>query len=404
MKEYLHEKNREAKEKLKAIANGMCNRCFSHNLANDCHDKLYCPDCLVTEDDYIFRYERELPCCDPFIRPDLVLTKRQSDASRFLLELLSDRKSGNLFAVCGAGKTEMTYLVASEAIRRGMSVCYAIPRREVVRELAKRLRRDFKGIMIGEMHMEKKADEGCQIVVSTINQLINYYHEFGLVILDEADAFPYSGNEYLERLVKKAALPDAVFINMSATMTKGGIIDTYIVPERFHGFRLDKPRFVKTGNILETLKNGKLPARFESKLNLWLDSGKRVFVFVPTVELGKKVAKIMKNGKLPVDFLYAGNPARRRILNDFYMQKFAILVTTTVMERGVTYDDVQVAVLAADHPVFNKACLVQISGRAGRFKSHPSGEVVFYSETLTGQMMSCRREIARMNRLRNNSS
>lgn len=38
--------------------------------------------------------------------------------------------------------------------------------------------------------------------------------------------------------------------------------------------------------------------------------------------------------------------------------------TTTILERGVTIDEVAVVVVAAQHKVFTKSALVQIAGRA----------------------------------------
>ncbi|MDG3045198.1 hypothetical protein OE903_19940 [Bacillus sp. B6(2022)] len=52
------------------------------------------------------------------------------------------------------------------------------------------------------------------------------------------------------------------------------------------------------------------------------------------------------------------------------------MVTTTILERGVTIQDVQVGVLGAESPIFTESALVQISGRAGR---HPD----FLMETCT---------------------
>ncbi|MFB8735903.1 helicase-related protein [Bacillus sp. SL00103] len=48
--------------------------------------------------------------------------------------------------------------------------------------------------------------------------------------------------------------------------------------------------------------------------------------------------------------------------------KYDVLVTTTILERGVTIPNVQVGVLGAESTIFTESALVQISGRAGR---HP---------------------------------
>ena len=45
---------------------------------------------------------------------------------------------------------------------------------------------------------------------------------------------------------------------------------------------------------------------------------------------------------------------------------YEILLTTMILERGVTFERISVIVLGADHPVFTKSSLVQIAGRADR--------------------------------------
>ena len=56
------------------------------------------------------------------------------------------------------------------------------------------------------------------------------------------------------------------------------------------------------------------------------------------------------------------------------------LVTTAVLERGVTVKDLQVIVFNADHAVYDSAALIQIAGRAGRKIDAPEGEVVFFAK------------------------
>ncbi|MBC8862555.1 DNA/RNA helicase, partial [Escherichia coli] len=58
--------------------------------------------------------------------------------------------------------------------------------------------------------------------------------------------------------------------------------------------------------------------------------------------------------------------------------KIKLLLTTTILERGVTFTDVQVAVFGSEARIFTEAALVQISGRAGRKLSHPTGDVCFF--------------------------
>ncbi len=385
---------------VKAIENGTCNRCGNKNLVRNRFERLRCPICDLSEDDWLYLNERKVSHVEVRLRKDLILTERQKQASIFLSECVHNGESGSLVAVCGAGKTEMTYEAIKTAVEEDKKICFAIPRREIVRELAKRMRRDFEGVNIGEMHQNAKTDENCQIVVATIHQLINYRDEFDVLILDEVDAYPFCHNDYLSGLVKKAAKPNAVFISMSATMGINGnpSVKKQVVPERYHGHDLDLPRFIKTSDFENMLEKDLLPQPVWEKITGWLKAGKRIFLFVPTIKKGEKVLSILQKAKIESGFVHAASTTRSKVLSDFYSGKINILVTTTVMERGVTYDDVQVGVVLADHPVFAANTLIQIAGRVGRYKDHPSGEVCFFSETLTREMIDCRKEIISMNR------
>lgn len=73
------------------------------------------------------------------------------------------------------------------------------------------------------------------------------------------------------------------------------------------------------------------------------------------------------------------------------------LVTTTILERGVTFENIDVLIWRADHPVYTEAALVQISGRAGRSKVFPTGNVTFYYRDWTRSMKKALKQIREMN-------
>ncbi|WP_369678834.1 helicase-related protein [Planococcus faecalis] len=53
------------------------------------------------------------------------------------------------------------------------------------------------------------------------------------------------------------------------------------------------------------------------------------------------------------------------------------VLTSTILERGITIPNVQVAVVGADQSVFDAAALIQIAGRVGRASDYPNGEMYF---------------------------
>lgn len=80
-----------------------------------------------------------------------------------------------------------------------------------------------------------------------------------------------------------------------------------------------------------------------------------------------------------------------------FRDKKGILVTTTVLERGVTFLDCFVFVYRADHRVFTEASLVQIAGRAMRGMHPTKGTVNFYCQEKTDAITKCCERIKKAN-------
>ena len=81
------------------------------------------------------------------------------------------------------------------------------------------------------------------------------------------------------------------------------------------------------------------------------------------------------------------------IIYDFKKRKYRYLVTTTVLERGITIKGLQVIVFHADHLLFDASTLIQISGRVGRKKDEPDGEVIFIAKNETVAIKEARDDI-----------
>src|SRR5699024_10868656 len=62
---------------------------------------------------------------------------------------------------------------------------------------------------------------------------------------------------------------------------------------------------------------------------------------------------------------------REQKIKKFRKKHLHVLITTTILERGVTFPSIDVIVLHAGHKVFDEAALIQIAGRAGRNKDDP---------------------------------
>ena len=156
-------------------------------------------------DDCFIKFHINIPILDLKApeEPSVELSDVQEEASKSLVENIESKKSTLIWAVCGAGKTEIVYKAIYRAIVDKKNICLAIPRRDVVKELSERFFRDFSGYPISVLHGEEKILEESNFYIMTTHQLVKYYNYFDVVIIDEVDAFPYSGDECLENGVNK---------------------------------------------------------------------------------------------------------------------------------------------------------------------------------------------------------
>ena len=77
--------------------------------------------------------------------------------------------------------------------------------------------------------------------------------------------------------------------------------------------------------------------------------------------------------------------------------ELSYLITTSILERGVTVKDLQVIVYHADHELYDEGTLIQISGRVGRKIDAYDGEVIFIASRKTKKMENAIRKIENAN-------
>jgi len=395
---------------IRGIVDGICQRCGSVVPEGifDEYGFRYCRRCLafghVSEATILYRYERPIAVKRHRLDPAFPSTVEQARAAAFICEKVREKGRGFLWAVCGAGKTEMLYDGLLHALNRGDRICLAIPRKDIVAELAIRLRPIFPDTVVKPLYQGVKDDEGAHILVSTIHQIIHYHQEFDLVIIDEADAFPYRHDDFLHGLVAKATRPDAATIEMTATIDRSekrmiarGDLDSILIPARFHRKPLDVPVVEYVGGLrYRILKGAELPDAVRS----WLErpgGTRRALLFVPTIAYGVRLGAILEREGFRSTVVSSREPAAAIRIRAFREERFDLLVTTTLLERGVTFQAVDVAVLSADDDVFSRDTLIQISGRVGRYEDHPTGEVRLFSEVTTGAIRDAIRSIGKMN-------
>ena len=135
-----------------------------------------------------------------------------------------------------------------------------------------------------------------------------------------------------------------------------------------------------------------------NQVKKFINDNKPLFVFAPTIEECEKLCRFLsvfaKNG----NFVHSQCQDRTRRIEQFREGHYRYLVTTSVLERGVTLKNLQVIVFDADHPIYDKGTLIQISGRVGRKIDAPEGEVVFIAKRKTTAMEQARASIINSNR------
>ena len=324
------------------------------------------------------------------------LSEEQSELSRRIVENFVKGVDTLVYAVCGSGKTEISYGVLAYAISHGLRAGFALPRRDVVIELYWRMMKAFPNNKIvavyGDHHRRLEGD----IVILTTHQLYRYPSYFDLLVMDEIDAFPFKGNDVLIALYKKSLRGHCVL--MSATPSKAILKEFHKknhevleLMTRFHKKPIPVPKVSLSIPLFQTLKIIK-------KLREYKKEGKPCFVFAPTIvlceSLFEKVSLAVKNGS----YVHSERPDKENVIDDFKKGKLDFLITTSVLERGVTIKNLQVLVFHADNKsIYDSSTLIQISGRVGRKMDSPNGEVVFFAQKQTEEMSDAIRKIEHYN-------
>lgn len=312
-----------------------------------------------------------------------------------------------LWAVTGAGKTEITFPLLEAALAAGGRALIATPRRDVVLELAPRLAKAFPAdapaVLYGGSEDRLRRS---RITLATTHQLLRFNQAFDLVIIDEIDAFPYHNDPMLDYAARQVCKPGGRFILLSATppaelqrLARAGRLPHARVPVRFHGHPLPVPRHLHMPPLARCLKQGKLPAGVRSALRRSLDRQAQVFLFVSRIAHIEGLLQLLRRmfPGISIEGTSSQDPGRTEKVLKFRDCTISLLVTTTILERGVTVPHSDVFILDADSGLFDEAALVQMAGRAGRSKDDPAGKVIFASAEWSRSQRAAISQIRRMN-------
>ncbi|SFQ24535.1 DEAD/DEAH box helicase family protein [Salibacterium halotolerans] len=180
---------------------------------------------------------------EPVLQWQGTLSPGQQRASRAVVQAVENKSELLVWAVCGAGKTEVLFEGIARALDLGSRILIAAPRTDVVLELAPRLQAAFPNVAAAALYgSSEDKQKPAQLILSTTHQAMRFTDAFDTVIIDEVDAFPYSADESLVYAVTKAARPDAALIRLTATppsslkrqVTKKQL-PCVRIPRRYHG-------------------------------------------------------------------------------------------------------------------------------------------------------------------------
>ena len=128
--------------------------------------------------------------------------------------------------------------------------------------------------------------------------------------------------------------------------------------------------------------------------------GKRFLLFVPRITLLGPIEAALRRQFPNAKFETVSSKEiyRQERIAQMRAGKLDFLVTTTILERGVTFPGVDVCVVNAHEEEFSREVLVQIAGRVGRTAECQTGEVVYFHNGKTKAMVQAIKEIEDLNR------
>lgn len=337
------------------------------------------------------------------------LSEEQEKAAAAILLALEKKETRLLWAVTGAGKTEMLFPGIEAALIKGERVCLASPRIDVCLELAPRIQNAFPSIPLALLYggMEE-AYQYRQLTIATTHQLFRFKEAFDLLIIDEIDAFPFAVDPSLNFACQKARKELSTLIYLSATPSrkmqkeiKRGKLNASILPARYHGHPLVLPKMIWAANWKSRGLRHFKRMRFGKIIDEKIKAGKSFLLFLANIQWMLAFEMLLKESYPDAKFasVSSKDPLRKEKVVMMRKGEIQFLLTTTILERGVTFSNIDVLVLGAEEGIFTESALVQIAGRCGRAADYPQGEVLFFHDGKTIAMKRAIKQIKKMNQI-----
>ena len=391
-----------------------CNHVTAKSLGALPQGEFYCPHCINLGRVSTLNKFYHVPEPNQFTVTEPVLTWKgklsplQQQASEKISRGMADHVQQLLWAVTGAGKTEMMFAGIAAAIERGERIGIASPRVDVCLELFPRLKAAFANCNIALLHGRQELPyHYAQLTICTTHQLLRFYHAFDNLIIDEVDAFPYAANASLLYATKQAIKENGGCLYLTATpgdallreIKSKRLVVNYL-PLRYHGHLLPQIKVRLAFGWRRRLERQQLPPQVIQQLQETLREGHHFLLFVPHIADLALVEAALRHSFTTFRFatVHASDLERLEKVQKMRDGDYDFLVTTSILERGVTFPEIDVYVLGADDPVFSSSALVQIAGRAGRSQSRPTGRVIFWINCNCRQVNQAVSQVKYLNR------
>ena len=351
-----------------------CPRCHNQELAKVGikQGQPYCRACLQFQCEPWVARKREKKAVQ--IQLGYALTIEQQTISDGLIDCYRKQQSAMIDAVTGSGKTEIVFGLIQIALAEGKRIGFVIPRRDVVQEMVPRFQQVFPSLTItsvfGGHHDQLEAD----LIILTTHQIFRYEQYFDVLIFDEVDAFPYAGNPVLSAMVQRSS--QGMIVYLSATFEKQQLIEfknqggkIFHLFKRYHGYPLPaltimiRPFFLKWITLIGLL------FQFHKQQT-------PVFIFVPTIAIGKWMLRFISIFFPNTKLAFSSSVDREEIVQRFKQKPDFFLITTAILERGITVSQLQAIIFEADHRLYTTSMLIQMAGRVGRKLNSPTGRVI----------------------------
>lgn len=418
----------EARECVKEVKGGyQCQRCNNQRQdgfttlhvskeieANT--SRVYCLNCLqmgrMIQGEYLYASPQRVvvkPVAETVLTWQGTLSSEQERAAEDLIRSLEVPAYPHaIIAVTGAGKTEMIFPVLAQVLKKGGRAAIASPRIDVCLELFPRLQQAFTSVALLLLYGDaEEAYQYTSLVICTTHQLLRFEHAFDLLIIDEVDAFPYARDSSLHFAVKRAVKPEGgKLVYLTATpdddmmqAVKRGELTQTVLPARYHGYPLPEPEFKWVGNWSQSI------ARCQKRSKLWrllrnflaLEGVK--LIFMPQITLAEALFGWLSQS-LPdcrMACVHSKDPERKAKVQALREGQYDALISTTILERGVTFTNCHVCIVGAENDLYVTSALVQMSGRVGRKSDYPTGQLIYAHGGVSRSMQRARKQIKQMN-------